>query len=1103
MTSLLRVRVATNSAGRNCVITLMIALFTLSLSFADGDNAIMRYPDVHGNLVAFSYGGDIWTAPKSGGVATRLTIHDGTEGRPQFSPDGKMIAFSGQYDGNTDVYIMNIHGGDIRRVTYHPGADIVTGWHPTKNKILFRSAREDAMVMQLFLISTDGTGLEKLILHEAGFGSFSPDGQQIAYNRLSRERRTWKRYYGGIAQDIYVFDFQTQKENKLTDYKGTDRLPMWYGNKIYFSSDRDKVLNLYSLDVQTGETTQLTKHTQYDVRYPNIGDGTIVYEFGGTIRMYDTENGVDKQIPIEIKTDVPGTRPYLKDVKKFVTNFDCSPSGERAAIVARGEIFSVPRKHGRTLNLTKSSGFREKDAAWSPDGKKIAYISDKSGEYQIYIMDQAGNEKAVQLTHYKDGYRHTLRWSPDSKKIAFADQTLRCYYLDVASGKITEVDKANYEQPDVSLDKKQIYDFTWSPDSRFIAYSKMTADQIFQIHIYSLETGETHRVSNGLFNDFQPVFTKDGKHLLFVSNRHFDPTLSDFEWEMVYKDAAKICALTLQKNGDPLLPFRNDEVETKPEDGNNSKTGSGNESQKISIDFEGIQSRIEMLPLPRGNYRSLAVNETSLFYLNAEKGDFNRFEFREIGPGTLYSFSFEDRKESTVIKGIDGYKLSANGNAIVYKMRRDIGIIDAHTRESHGEHLDLSGLKMKIDPMAEWEQMFNEAWRMQRDFYYEPNMQGVNWTAMKEKYGKLLPYASSRDDVTYLIGELIGELSTSHTYVFGGDEKREADKVNVGLLGADYEVHQNRYRFKKIYRTPDWTDDIMAPLERLGVDVRAGDYLLQVNGEDVKSDKNLYSYFQDLAGKQITLMVNDKPSLKGAREVVVKPVRNERTLRYLSWVEHNRKVVGKESNGKIGYIHFPDTYMGSAEEFPKYFYSQLRKEGLIIDGRFNRGGLDPNIFLERLEQPLIGYWTRRYSHDQTIPPVVTTARMVCLTNKQAGSGGDMFPWEFRERGMGPIIGTRTWGGLVGVSMWIPLIDGGILSAPDYRIYDRNGNWIIENEGVTPDIIVEQDPVEMARGYDAQLMKGIEELKKKIKEDPRPWPKHQPYPVRESGKSFED
>jgi tricorn protease len=1056
----------------------------------------MRFPDIHGDTIVFVYGEDIWTVPADGGVATRLTIHDGQERFPRFSPDGSMIAFTGEYDGNADVYVMNAHGGDITRVTYHPGGERVAGWHPTKNKIMFISGRQHWRFARMYLVSPDGSDMEEVVLYNIAHGSFSSDGKKIAYNKVRREHRTWKRYKGGLAQEIYLCDLETLEERNLTNFERSDRLPMWIGNKIYFSSDRDGVLNIYVCDPQTGSIEQITHHTEYDVRRPSMGGNKIVYELGGSLWVLDVETRQSHMVQVEIKADLPEARPVLVDVKGHIQGFDCSPGGKRALIVARGEVFTVPKENGPTRNLTQNCGTRDKDAAWSPDGKTIAYLSDASGEYEIYLGDPMGRKEAIRLTKHENGYRRTLRWSPDGKKIAFADHTLRCYYLDIATKKITEIDKAYFENQDISLDLKDIYDFTWSPDSRHIAYSKMDEDLVTKVYVYSLETGKIHCVSQGIFNDFGPVFTKDGQHLLFVSNRRFDPTFCDFEWEMVYKKAAGIYALTLRKDGQPLLPFQSDEegIASAPPKAKN-KSKKDQDEGLVVIDFDGIADRIEVLPLPMGNYRNLAVNESALYYLNKDEGDFNRFEFRAIFPKTLYAFSWKTRKEDTVIEDIDGYKLSANGTHIVYKKGSSVSIIDAGARHTSGEAVDLSDLKMWLDPRTEWKQIFDESWRLERDYYYEPDMHSLDWPAMKEKYGKLLPYASCRQDIQYIVGELIGELNTSHTYVYGGDRQRRADRVNIGMLGTDWEVDKaaNRYRFKKILRVADWTRDIVPPLIRPGVHVKKGDYLLRVNGEEVSADRNVYSYFQDLAGKQITITVNSKPTLAGAKEYTIKPLRGENTLRYLDWVEHNRKVAEKASDGQIGYIHLPDTYLNSAREFPKYFYAQMRKKGLIIDGRFNGGGLDPDIFLRRLTKPLHAYWTRRYSHDQTVPDFVTTAHMVCLTNKQAGSGGDMLPMEFQMMKMGPVIGTRTWGGLVGVSMFLEMIDGGGLTVPDYRIYGPDGSWIVENEGITPDIIIDLDPAGMAKGFDAQLMKGIEVLMKKIEVDPRPWPEHEAIP----------
>jgi tricorn protease len=1055
----------------------------------------MRYPDIHGDTVVFVYGNDIWKAPAAGGTALRLTIHDGDESFPRFSPDGSLIAFTGEYDGDSDVYVMNADGGEIARVTWEPGSDQVVGWYPTKNKILFTSSRNTTgRVSRLYLISPDGTGLEELIMHWAAAGSFSPDGTQIAFNKVSREDRTWKRYQGGLAQEVYLYDFATDEERNLTNFRGTDRAPMWVGGSVYFSSDRDGVLNIYRADPASGSIEQVTRHTEYDVRRPSAGGGRIVYELGGTLWLLDTASGETAQVPVEIRADAPEARPAVVKVDEQVSGIEISPSGKRALVTARGEVFSVPRENGPTRNLSDDCGARDRDAAWSPDGSKIAWISDKRGEYEIWLADADGSGEPVKLTSHADGYRHTLRWSPDSGKIAFADQTLRCYYLDVATKKITEVDKAQFEDVDVSINLKPIHDFAWSPDSRYIAYSKMDETLVQKVYIHELASRTNRCVSSGLFNDFGPVFSRDGKHLFFISNRRFDPTFCDFEWEMVYKKVAGIYCLTLQKDGGPLLPPKSDEEtagEEKGKDGDEER-----DATEVVIDFDGLADRIEALPLPRGNYRGLAAGQDTLFYLDAEEGDFNRFEFREAGPRDLHAFSFEDREAKKVIGGISEYRLSADGKSIIYRKGSAVGIISASDRDSKGEALGLSGLQMTIDPAREWAQIFNEAWRLERDFYYDPNMQGIDWPAMKEKYGRLLPFASCRQDLTYIIGEMIGELNTSHTYVYSGDSRREAERVNIGLLGADWEEDSaaNRYRFARIYDVADWTLEVIPPLAGPGKDVAAGDYLLAVNGAEVTADRNIHSYFEGLAGRQVTLLVNSSPSAEGARELVVEPLRSDRTLRYRAWVEDNRKKVDQASGGKLGYLHLPDTYTGSTREFPEYFYSQTRKQGLVIDGRYNAGGLDPDIFLQRLDKETLAYWTRRYSHDQTTPAVATRAHLALLTNQRAGSGGDMLPMEFQMRKMGPVIGMRTWGGLVGVSMFIGLIDGGAITAPDYRIYDPSGRWIVEGEGVTPDIEVEIDSADMAKGIDAQLNAAIDYLMKKIEEDPRPWPVHEPFPT---------
>jgi tricorn protease len=620
----------------------------------------------------------------------------------------------------------------------------------------------------------------------------------------------------------------------------------------------------------------------------------------------------------------------------------------------------------------------------------------------------------------------------------------------------------------------------------------MNEAYMYQLYVYSLENKTINGISNGLFHDFNPVFAKDGEHLLFISNRRFEPTYCDLEWEMVYRQIAGIYAITLKREGKSLMPYKSDEEPSAPAQAVTAQASGS--PVKVRIDLDGITDRTEALPLKNGNYRNLSVNGSSLFYLNGDEGNFNRFEVAGHGPMTLFSWSFSSQKETSLTEGINDYRLSADGGTIIFTKNGAVSLLPCSGGTPAA--LKLSDLKVWYDPVSEWRQIFNEAWRMERDYYYEPGMHGQDWNFMKEKYGRLIDRASCRQDLTFIIGEMIAELNTSHTYVYGGESKRRAEPVNIGMLGADYSIDKqsNLYRFTKIYREKDWSREAWPPLAKPGVNIIEGEYLLKVNNTDVKADKEIYSYFVGLAGKQVTLTVNSKPLLAGAREVTVVPAGSENSFRYMDWLESNRKAVDKASEGKIGYIYLPDTWNGSATDFPRYFYSQTKKEGLIIDGRFNGGGLDPEIFLQRLQKKPHAFWTRRQSADQPIPHLAVDAHMALITNRYAGSGGDELPYEFRWFGMGPIIGTRTWGGLVGVSMFIELIDGGTITAPDYRIYNEKGEWVVENEGVTPDIVIDIDSRKYADGYDTQLMKAVEVVMKQINENPRQWQKHEAFPI---------
>ncbi len=1105
-TSLPAARLALTAPFRSALPCLVLMLFLAAApgAIAAAPRALATQPDIDGDLIAFVHAEDIFTVPASGGVAKRITFHEGEERYPKFSPDGKRIAFTADYDGNTDVYVMSTEGGDITRVTYHPGRDEVVGWHPSNGKILFRSGRDAySRFTRLYLIAPDGSGLEALPLPEAGWGSFSPEGSQIAYTRVATEDRTWKRYRGGLAPDLYLYDFGTRTDRRLTNARGTERFPMWIGDTIYFEADPEGVLNLYALDAKTGQQRQLTRFADHDAGRPSDGTGRIVFDRAGGLEVFDPATGQVKQVAFEVLADSPETRPYVKNVEDWITRVGLSPDGNRAVVVARGEIFTVPREKGVIRNLSNDPGSRDKDAVFSPDGRWIAFFSDRGGEYDVWLTDPVGKEKAVRLTTLGDGYRFAPRFSPDSKKLAFTDQTLTLFYVDLNTKRVTEVDRAEHEAMDLAIDAKPIFDHAWSPDGRFLAYTKMGSDLVNRVFVYSLETKEARPVTAGPLDAFGPVFSEDGERLFFVSNRRFDPTYSDMDFELVYKKVAGLYSVALRAGAPALFPPKTGDEPPKAKSKESPEVLAEKRAEqkkkerapKTVVDFAGIERRIEPLPLPRGNYRDLAASEGSLFFLDADEGDFNRFDIREPGTRKLVAFDLEERKTRTVLEAVDGYALSADGTAVVWRKGSEIGILDASAEKPKAEPLDLAGLTMRVDPRAEWKQIFREVWRMERDYYYEPGMHGLDWAAIGKKYEPLIDAAASRVEVRWILGEMIGELATSHTYVYGGDRRRKPDTFPVGMLGADWaaDPSSGRYRISRILRVPDWKTGALPPLAAPGVDAREGDLLIAVDGREVTTAKEVYAAFEGLADRPVRLTLAAGAG-SDARDVVVVPQADESRFRYLDWVERNLATVEAASGGKIGYLHLPDTFTGAAEMFPLYWYGQTRSEGLIVDGRYNGGGLDPDPFLNRIANPIYYYWTRRYSHDYATPLVATRAHLAMLTNRQAGSGGDHLPSQFQLKKMGPVFGTRTWGGLVGISMFVSLVDGGGITAPDYRVYSTDGKWMIENEGVTPDIEVDLDPAEMARGYDAQLMKAVDYLMKKIAEEPREPPPRPPFPT---------
>jgi len=1069
------------------------------------DARMLRFPDVSEDKIVFVYAGDLWTAPKEGGLARKLSSPKGQEMLPKFSPDGRVIAFSGNYDGNTDVYVIPAEGGTPTRLTHHPETDLVVEWYPDGKNILYRSQSSSPSIRfnRFFKQSAEGGMPETLPLPYGELASFSPDGSRMVFQPISTEFRTWKRYRGGMASDLWLYDFVNNTSEKITDFEGTDSVPMWYQNTIYFLTDRDerKKLNIWAYDLGTKKTRQITRFTEYDVKWPSIGPGTIVFENGGKLHLLDLASDISQPISIQVPADLPEVRTKLKDLSKHIQNFSLSPSGKRALFEARGEVFTVPQKHGSVRNLTGTSGVAERFPAWSPDGKYIAYFSDRTGEYELYTRsgDTGGTEKQITTEPPVGGFRYQPVWSPDSRKIAFSDKTGSLYIVDVNEGRPKLVDKDQWTL---------MTSYSWSPDSRWLAYSKNMDNTESAIMIYDTVENKTHQVTSSYYSDTDPVFDPEGKYLFFCSNRSFTPVYSDMDSTWIYPNSTGIYAVTLRKDlGSPIAP-RSDE-EKVGEEKKKEKQEPKNEGQDrkdkgvpqvsdsnaaevndvnaveaaeedkdkkkpkpVNIDFEGFERRVVKLPIDAGILRSL----------NAVKGKVVYCRYLPAGAvkegepsGTLLYYDTEEREEKIVISDIDGYDISSDGKKVIYKSKSAYGIIDlAEGKNAGSGKIAVDKLRAWIDPRQEWQQIFNEAWRIERDYFYDPNMHGLDWKAIKKRYEALLPYIVDRSDLNYVIGEMIAELNASHTYVSGGDLE-QPERISVGLLGCDFQLNKENsaYRIGKIYEGAAWDAEVRSPLRQPGVDVNEGDYLLAVNGQKVDASEDPWAAFQGLAGEVVTLTINSKPDMNDAHQVVVEPMSGEFRLRNLSWIESNRLKVQEATGNRVGYIYVPDTGRGGQNELVRQFIPQRTKEALIIDERFNSGGQIPDRFIELLNRPVYNYWARRDHHDWQTPFVSHAGPKVMLINGWSGSGGDAFPYYFRKTGLGPLIGTRTWGGLIGISGNPQLIDGGSVTAPTFGFWNTQGSWEIEGYGVDPDYPVENAPHEMVAGRDPQLEKAIE------------------------------
>lgn len=1056
--------------------------------FGQIDARLLRFPDVSERQITFVYAGDIWLAPKEGGPAQRLSSPRGEESFPRFSPDGTQIAFSGNYDGNTDVYVISVRGGIPHRVTYHPSGDRLVDWYPDGKSLLYacRMASAHPNFNQFYKTSPQGGMPEKLPLPYGEFGALSPDGKFLAFTTISRDFSTWKRYRGGRAPDIWLFHLKNKTAENITRNDAVDSLPMWYGSTLYFLSDQgpNQRGNIWAYDTRSKKSRQVTFFDRFDVRFPAIGPSDIVFENGGRLYLLALENEKTREVKIKVVTDRASLKPRVEKVSELVRTAGISPTGKRAYFEARGDIFTVPAEHGIILNLTRTPGIAERYPNWSPDGKWMAYFSDRPGEYELTLRPADGPGEEIKLTSLGKGFRYRPQWSPDSKNLVFIDKTdtLRLFNRDTET--LTIIDKV----PGRGHYGKERFRAAWSPDSRWIAYDGQVENDNWAVFLFDTKNNKRHQVTSGYYTEWGPVFDPGGNYLYFFSDRQLSPIYSDLQPTWIYTNTTRVVAVTLRKDVKSPLAPRNDR-ENSEEIGEEGKKKSKEKkagAKPVNIDVTGLANRLIILPAAAGNYRECAAVPGKVIYHRLpHTGSADR-------KNPLVYYDLKERKEKTIIEDVNFFRLSADGKKLLVRKGSDYAVIDVKPGQKMKKKLAVKDLEMTVDPAAEWRQIFTDTWRFERDFFYDRGIHGLDWDELGKRYGKLLEDAVTRWDVNFVIGELIGELSAGHVFRFGGQTETPIRRA-VGLLGVDFERHQGAYRIKKIIDAGPWNADVRSPFKEPGMDVKEGDYILAVNGVPIDISKDPWAAFQGLAGKTVMLTVNDKPSGTGARDVLVKTLSNEFQLREKAWVKANRQKVDKATNSRIGYIYVPNTARSGQTEFVRQFRAQFTKQGLIIDERFNRGGQLADRFVEMMNRPIYHYIYNRDSKDVHMPRITNTGPKVMLMNGWAGSGGDAFPFYFRQAGIGPLIGTRTWGGLVGPSAPMPLIDGGYVSAPPARFYSTDGKWIIENIGVKPDIHLVNDPGLMAKGRDPQLERAIEEVLKMLEKNPPSRPKQPTLP----------
>ncbi|HYP28115.1 MAG TPA: S41 family peptidase [Blastocatellia bacterium] len=1093
-----------------CVVALMTVL--LPPLEASAQTKLLRFPDIHGDRVVFTYAGDLWTAPASGGSAIRLTAHPGIEVFAKFSPDGKWIAFTGQYDGDEQVYVVPSTGGVPKQLTHYPARGPLTprwgydnqvyGWSRDGKNILFRSHRDSWTlgIDHLYTVAAAGGPAEVLPMPESGAGDYSPDNNSVVYSPRARDFRSEKRYGGGQSNDLFIFDLKSYDAKRITTSPRADRDPMWIGSTIFYNSDHDGHFNIYAYDIPSGKTAQVTTSKQWDVRWPSSdNEGRIVYEMNGELQVMDAKTRRSTPISITVPDDGLAKRPSRVNAASLIEDISLSPKGERALFVARGDVFTAPVEKGPTRNLTHSSNAHDKWARWSPDGSRIAFISDASGEEEVYVIAQDGLTPPEQLTTGGKVMRYAPEWSADGKRIAFGDKDGKVHVLTLADRKLTEI---------ADSPGGQIRNYVWSPRGSYLAFSMVDKNNYSSIFIWNAADNKLTRVTDELFNEYSPVWDPQGNYLYYLSDREFTGQISAIEFNFALNRETNIYAMSLRKDVKHPFPPESDEVTISKAEGDAAQgekpaaplaepkpAQAPKPPADLVIDFDGISTRVARVPLQGDNYDGLSAKAGHLLYTTESAFYYGRQGDR---PTPLKIYSIKDRKETTLVEDTQGYVLSDDGSKVLVAQGSGFNLYDATPQgERSRKAVSTSGLVVDRIPSEEWNQIFNEVWRRYRDWFYVANMHGYDWEALRRQYQPWLQYVAHRSDLNYVISEMISELTVQHAYIEGGDFQNPP-RPRVALPGARFELDKKsgRFRISKIFEGQNEEEIYRSPLREIGVNVSEGDYVLAINGEELKADDDPYRLLRNMADNPVSFTVNREPSMAGARTVTFRPITSESNLIYLDWVNLNRRKVSEMSNGRVGYIHVPDMGGGGLREFIKWYYPQLRKEGMVVDVRANGGGNVSRMLIERLRRKLLGLtYSRTSDYANTYPDATFLGPMAAILNENSSSDGDIFPAMFREAGLGPLIGKRSWGGVVGISNRGPLIDGGTVSVPESGFTNTKGEWVIEGYGVEPDIEVENDPKSVISGRDPQLERAVAEILKKINEKPVKLPAKPAGPVK--------